>query len=65
VRLHDLYFVLPADFADQITYPVASSPLNAGPPVLRYQDQMQMDLEYSVRAVSVFCHPTSLNCGAR
>jgi hypothetical protein len=34
-------------------------------PAAGYPDQMQMDLEYGTRGASLFCHPTSLICGAR
>jgi hypothetical protein len=40
-------------------------PTKSWPPIFRYPYQMQMDLEYGMRAVSVVRHPSSLICGAR
>src|SRR5215472_2256103 len=65
VSLHDLHLVLSTDVPNQISYPRGHLAAQRGPPILRYPDQMQMDLEYSMRAAPVICHPTSLICGAR
>ena len=65
VPLHNRDLVLPTDVADQVPYPRRHFPTQSWPPIFRYPDQMQMDLEYGMRAVSVVRHPSSLICGAR
>src|ERR1700686_1344235 len=65
VSLHDLHFVLPTNIPDQIAYSRRYLTTQRRSAVLGYPHQVQMDLEYGMRAASVFCHSTSLICGAR
>jgi hypothetical protein len=62
---HDLHLMLSANVPDQIAHSRRYLSTQRWPPVLRYPDQMQMDLKNSMRAVSVFCHLPSLICGTR
>lgn len=64
VSLHDLHLVLPAYIPNQIPRSRGDFSAQRRPPILRYPDQMQMDLEYCMRAVAIFWHPLSLICGA-
>jgi hypothetical protein len=57
VPLHDLHLMLPANVPNQIAHPRRYLSTQRRPPVFRYPDQMQMNLEYGMRAVSVFSHP--------
>src|SRR6516162_5136093 len=65
VPLHNRDLVLRTDVADQVPYPRRHFPTQSWPPIFRYPYQMQMDLEYGMRAVSVVWHPSSLICSAR
>jgi hypothetical protein len=65
VTLHDLYLVLRADIPDQIPYTSCYLSAQSRPSIFRDPDQVQMDLEYGMRAATVFCHLPSLICGAR
>ena len=65
VPLHNRDLVLRTDVADHVLYPRRHFPTQSWPPIFRYPDQMQMDLEYGMRAVSVVWHPSSLICSAR
>jgi hypothetical protein len=65
VPLHNRDLVLRTDVADHVPYPRRHFPTQSWPPIFRYPDQMQMDLEYGMRAMSVVRHPSSLICGAR
>ena len=65
VPLPNRDLVLPTDVADQVPYPRRHFPTQRWPPIFRYPYQMQMDLEYGMRAMSVVRHPSSLICGAR
>ena len=65
MALHNLHLVLRADVPDQIAHPRGYLPSQGWSSIFRYPDQVQMDLQYGMRAVSVVRHPSSLNCGAR
>jgi hypothetical protein len=56
----DRHFMLPADIPDQIPNPRRDLSRQCRSPVLRDPHQMQMNLEYSVRATTIF-HPRSLS----
>ena len=65
VSLHNVHLMLPTDIPDQIAYPRCHFAAQRWAPIFRYPHQMQMDLEYSMRAASVICHASSLIGGAR
>src|SRR5580693_3218038 len=62
---HDLDLVLPAYIPDQISHSLGHVSNQCRSSIFRYPDQMQMDLENRMRAVSVVRHPPSLVPGAR
>jgi hypothetical protein len=62
---HNLDLVLPAYIPDQISHSLGHVSTQCRPSIFRYPDQMQMDLENRMRAVSVVRHPPSLVPGAR
>jgi len=61
VPFQDRDIMLPADITDQIPHPPSHLALQRRPSVLRNPHQVQMDVEYSVRAPPVFRHPRSLS----
>jgi hypothetical protein len=61
---HDLDLVLPAYIPDQISHSLGHVSTQCRSSIFRYPDQMQMDLENRMRAVSVIRHPPSLVPGA-
>ncbi len=62
--LHDLYFMLGADVADQVPCSCCHLPNQRRPLVFRHPDQMQMNLKNGVRSVPVVRHAPSLSRGA-
>jgi hypothetical protein len=58
---HDLDLVLPAYIPDQISHSLGHVSTQCRPSIFRYPDQMQMDLENRMRAVSVVRHPPKLS----
>jgi hypothetical protein len=61
---HDLDLVLPAYIPGQISHSLGHVSTQCRSSIFRYPDQMQMDLENRMRAVSVIRHPPSLVPGA-
>ena len=61
VPLHDLDLVLSAYVAYQIARSRRHLPAQGWPAIFRYPDQMQVDLEYGMRAVAIVCHPPQLS----
>ena len=60
VAFYDVHLVLRADVPDQIADPPCHLTAQGRPAILGYPHQMQMDLEYSMRAASVIWHAPSL-----
>lgn len=57
VPFHDLHLMLPADVSNQIPRSRRHLSGQSWPSILRNPHQMQMDLEYGMRAVAIFWHP--------
>ena len=55
------HIVLPTNVPDQIPHPRCHLALQRRSSILRDPYQVQVDIEYSVRAPSVFRHPRSLS----
>ena len=54
---HNLHIVLPADIPYQISRPCRYLPGQRRPSIFRDPHQVQMDLEYHMGAVAIFCIP--------
>jgi len=54
-----------AQMSDQVAHSRRHLATQGWAAILRYPHQMQMHLEYGMRAAPVIYHPTSLICGAR
>jgi len=65
VPLYDLHLVLPAYVPNQIARSCPRLSAQRWPAILRYPNQMQVDLKYGMRAVSIFWHPLRLIRDAR